>query len=64
MSAFDRLYHAEHDKNPVFDDRFAKELMSGGESMKKDFAKHNNKKKTACRRKSTGGGFYLIKYKN
>lgn len=39
MSAFGRLYHAEHDKTPVFDDRFAKELISGGEPMKKGMSK-------------------------
>ena len=39
MSAFGRLYHAEHDEHPVFDDRFAKELMSGGEPMKKGMSK-------------------------
>jgi len=31
MSAFGRLYHAEYDEHPVFDDRLAKELISGGE---------------------------------
>ena len=39
MSAFGRLYHAEHDERPVFDDRFAKELTSGGEPMKNGMTK-------------------------